>query len=187
MAKDLLLPAVTSAQRGHECAYQFLKRETKGLVCKVYKDQLSGQYRFDDWEADALVILVNSVRCFALLDHSARFSTYYTQSLLNGARDIKRKAMSQKGQVSLKMRSFDETPGLVQLLVTDAFNPETILLTKEAIQRISFRKGKGYAQGVCELVGMRPLREHLSNQEARRIQQVQYYFKKAVYRVFDRE
>ncbi|CAK1234951.1 DNA-directed RNA polymerase specialized sigma subunit [Fructobacillus fructosus] len=187
MNRDPLLPAVIAAQRGHECAYCFLQRATRGLVGKVYQEQLSGRYRFDDWEADALVSLINSVRCFALIERSARFSTYYTQSLLNRSRDIKRKAMSHKGRAAAEMLSFDESPSLGQTLVTDSFNPEQILLVKEALRDIRFRRGKGYAHGVSKLVGLQPLKKHLDAKEARRMQQVQYHFKKTVYRALKEE
>ncbi|MFC4761227.1 hypothetical protein [Fructobacillus durionis] len=183
MRKDILLPAVIAAQRGHEWAYCVLKSRTKRLAYKVYEDHLSGYYRLDDWEADALEVLLNSVRCFIALDSRALFSTYYMQSLINKSIDLKRIHKSDKGHFRTSQLSLEETPGVERFVATNTFNPEQIAILKESLSHTHLRHGIVYRQGLLTLIGVNPLLKKISVKEKRQVQQVQYHLKMTIHQV----
>lgn len=178
MGHDRLLPVVLAAQRGHECAYAFLTKATVGLVRRVYDDRLVGLLPYFDWESEALIVLLNAIRCFDVKNHTARFSTYYMQSLLNKATDLKRKENSQKEQFQEKMLTYETTGSDREMGQTNAENPEELFLLKETIEHLALRKGQTYACGVAQLTGEQPLSKGLVGKEKRQLEQVQYHFKK---------
>ncbi|MDD9138105.1 hypothetical protein H7198_00570 [Fructobacillus sp. CRL 2054] len=182
MKKDILLPVVIAAQRGHERAYYVLRSRTRGLVYKVYEDHLSGYYRIDDWEADALEVLLNSVRCFSSSDSKARFSTYYMQSLINKSVDLKRIYKSHKGYFQKNMLSLDETPGVGHFVATNTFNPEQIIILRESLAQTHLRNGAVYRRSLLALIGVEPLLKKISAREKRQVQQVQYQLKLSIER-----
>ncbi|MBS9335190.1 hypothetical protein LQZ24_03760 [Fructobacillus sp. M1-13] len=184
MRKDALMPAVRAAKQGHECAYHYLKRETRGLVKRVYDDHLSGRARFDDWESEALIVLINSVRCFVLLEQRARFSTYYMQALINKATDLKRRALSKKEQFNSQLLPYELLTCEVESKA-DLDNPEELLIAKEALRSIHIRKNTRYAKGILTLVGVKPLSRCLKKQDKRQLEQVQYRFKKLLQDALD--
>ncbi|MBS9336922.1 hypothetical protein [Fructobacillus parabroussonetiae] len=180
MGKDFLLPAVVAAQRGHECAYWLLKSATVGLVKRLYEERIAGLLPYDDWESESLVVLLNAVRCFSVNDQRARFSTYYTQALINRATDLKRKESSQKEHFRGQMIPYETVGSTQENIQISGENPEELFLLKDTLERLVLRKGQTYAIGVARLSGHAPLKKRLTGQEKRQLEQVQYHFKKVL-------
>lgn len=177
--REKLLAAVLAGQKGHDCAYTVLHGKTKGLVFKVYDEQLAGQFRADDWKSEALLTLADCVRCYSVSDTRAKFTTYYTQALFNKARDIKRGLVSQKGRFYAEMVDFDAGVDRDAHFQTDTYNPEKIYELKEALLTVTKGKGKHYRNIVTFLLG-RDGRKDESFGKRRSTAQVLYRFKKNV-------
>ncbi|MBS9338661.1 hypothetical protein G6R29_03320 [Fructobacillus sp. M2-14] len=172
-----MLAAVLAGQNGHDCAFTVLHVKTRGLVFKVYDEQLAGQFRPDDWESEALLTLADCVRCYSVKDTRAKFSTYYTQALFNKARDIKRGLVSQKGRFYSEMLDFDNSFDKDSNFQTDSYNPEKIYQLKEALLSVSSTDRRHYRDVVAFLIGRG---EDKGLRKNRSTAQVLYRFKKNV-------
>ncbi|MDR0899712.1 MAG: sigma-70 family RNA polymerase sigma factor [Lactobacillaceae bacterium] len=89
--------ALILIKNGDEIGYLTIINETKGFLRKIYNKTLHHVLEFDEWQSEALDVLVKTVRVYDL-DNTAKFTTFYFTALNNKAIDLLRASQSTKEQ-----------------------------------------------------------------------------------------
>jgi RNA polymerase sigma-70 factor (ECF subfamily) len=92
---DAVNQAYLEIRDGDESGYLVIITETLGLLRKIYNLRLRNIVTFDEWESEALDVLIRAVRQFDP-EAKTKFTTYYYQSLNNKSIDLLRKEMRRR-------------------------------------------------------------------------------------------
>ncbi|GAO99185.1 hypothetical protein [Fructobacillus ficulneus] len=175
--KERIHKALLAAQQGDEEAYSLLYDDLKGLSFKIYFNFLHGSYRSDDWESDALEVLLRCVQHYDCQNNRALFSTYYMTALHHKAVDRLREMYSRNKRIEQKMLYYNGLDAPCIDIRTENYNPEEIAITRAAIEEMAIPKNADYRKVVAFLIGQGP-KLHQPGAQTEPVIRVSYRFKK---------
>lgn len=178
---DRLLPAVRAAKRGHDVAYTVLINHLRPAIYDIHRRKVFSHIREDDWYSEGLELLMRCVRRYNIIAPTARFSTYFIQSLHNRATDIIRQQHTKK-QLFLNAALAPDTQNqddihLVEIS-TNTFIPEKLLLLRDSLDHLQFSNSQRFRETVQRLLGVQDWVEHDNLKTKRQVEQFQYRLKK---------
>lgn len=128
--------AIQLIRSGDEIGYLSAIDNSKGFLIKIYNNKLKNILDYEEWESEALDVLVKSIRQYEV-ENDAKFSTYFYKGLNNKAIDLIRKHFGVKNTLNRTSISseylFDQ--GFEK---TDDRNNDAIswMMIKEAVSKL---------------------------------------------------
>ncbi|WP_439425071.1 sigma factor [Oenococcus alcoholitolerans] len=148
---DEIREELSRIERGDETGYLDLIRSTKGFLHSIYQRYLRNIIDFDEWNSEALDVLVRSVQQYQQ-GRKCKFTTYFYRALHNRAMDIIRKSYTKKSQFRLRSLSLDELSLNGFDMVDHSWNQAQAKINfQDALSRTKFGRGPKECQAVREL------------------------------------